>query len=437
MGELAARWRVRRWWWAAPAVVGLLAYGVVRALTAGADATPKPPATATADRGPVTTEVATTGTVRPAQTRGLSFTVAGTVTDVRVRPGTMVTPGQVLAAVDDAAATAAVNTADKALRDAETALTAARNAGTATPSTGCAGANVAAGYHPPAPAPAGTPTTTATPRPTPTTAPAPTHSVPGTTAPRTTAPRPTAPRTTGPAPGGPRTTAPGGRPTAGSSGCPSTSTGQAGGGNQGRDAGGDPILSARQRVNQATATLANAEAALDGATITAPMAGKILTVTGPVGGQVSAGATFITLADVNAMQITATFPEADADHLAERQTAVVSLADRPGTTFPATVIQVDPVGTLDGTMVRYGVLFSFTKAPTDLLVGQSANVRVTTGAAAEVLRVPSTAVHDVSNGNGTVLRPAGRVSVGVGLRGDQYTQITSGLDAGDIVTRSW
>jgi HlyD family secretion protein len=29
------------------------------------------------------------------------------------------------------------------------------------------------------------------------------------------------------------------------------------------------------------------------------------------------------------------------------------------------------------------------------------------------------------------------VKVGVGLRGDQYTQITSGLVAGDQVVRSW
>jgi HlyD family secretion protein len=191
-------------------------------------------------------------------------------------------------------------------------------------------------------------------------------------------------------------------------------------------------------------TLENAEDALNGATISAPIAGRILSVSGKVGSQVSAGSAFITLADVYDMQISADFPEADADRLAVKQQATASLADRVGQSFKATVVQVDPIGTSDGTMVRYGVLLSFVDPPKDLLVGQSANVRVTTGAATDVLRVPSTAVHDVAGTTGTVLRPAGGaggagspVKVGVGLHGDQYTQITSGLTEGDVVVRSW
>jgi HlyD family secretion protein len=201
------------------------------------------------------------------------------------------------------------------------------------------------------------------------------------------------------------------------------------------------VLSAEQRVNQAQVTLENAEDALDGATITAPIAGKILAVSGKVGSQVSAGSTFVTLADVYDMQISADFPEADADHVAVQQAATAALANKPGQTFRATVVQVDPTGTSDGTMVRYGVLLSFVDAPKDLLVGQSANVVVTTGSVPDALRVPSTAVHDIAGTSGTVLKSAGgttsQVKVGLGLIGDQYTQITSGLGAGDTVVRSW
>jgi len=185
----------------------------------------------------------------------------------------------------------------------------------------------------------------------------------------------------------------------------------------------------------------NAEDALEGATITAPIAGRILSVSGKVGSQVGAGSAFITLADVYDMQISADFPEADADRLAVKQQAVATLADREGQTFKATVVQADPIGTSDGTMVRYGVLLSFVDPPKDLLVGQSANVRVTTGSKTDVLRVPSTAVHNVAGATGTVLRPGGganaQVKVGVGLHGDAYTEITSGLAAGDAVVRSW
>jgi HlyD family secretion protein len=402
MGEvLAGR---RRWIGAAVAgvVLALIGFGVVRAL--GADATePVAAATVAADRGAVTTEVATTGTVQPAQTRSLSFAVAGTVESVAVRAGTTVTAGQVLAKVDDTDAAEAVADARDALTDARDALAEAK-AGTTT--TTC-GANVAAAYTSP------TATATASPSASPSVSASPSPSA-----------SPSATRTSSPA----RTTAPGRTGGGGSSTCGS-------GGQQG--GGSDPILSAEQRVTQATTTLENAEDALAGATITAPIAGRVITVTGKVGSQVSAGSTFVTLADVYDMQISAEFPEADADRLAVRQKAVVTLADRSGQDFAATVVQVDPTGTSDGTMVRYGVLLSFDEAPGDLLVGQSAGVRVTTGAKPDVLRVPSTAVHDVAGTKGTVLRDGARVEVGVGLRGDQYTEITSGLAEGDTVVRSW
>jgi len=439
MGELAAAWRGgrwrggrRRWVWlvAAVVVVALVAYGVVHALTAGAGTKAKPAATAAVDKGAVTTEVATTGTLQPAQTRSLSFAVAGTVQSVSVRAGNTVTPGQALAKVDDTDATATVNSAQKALDDAQTALTTAQsNAAKATTSTSCTGVNVPAAYPSPSVSPSATPTATASPRPTATHTAAPTRT--------TTPPRTGTPGRTGTAPGA--TSSCGTGSGSGTQGSGSQGSGTQGGSSQG--GGTDAVYSAQQRVTQATVTLENAEDALDGTAITAPIAGRILSVSGKVGSQVSAGSAFITLADVYDMQISADFPEADADRLAVKQQATASLADRAGQSFKATVVQVDPIGTSDGTMVRYGVLLSFVDPPKDLLVGQSANVRVTTGSATDVLRVPSTAVHDVAGTTGTVQRSVGgvgsAVKVGVGLHGDQYTQITSGLTEGDVVVRSW
>ena len=111
MGEaLAGR---RRWIWVAVAVVllALLGYGVVHALTADATVKPKAVATVAVDRGAVTTEVATTGTVQPAQTRSLSFAVKGTVESISVRAGSTVGAGQTLAKVDDTDAAKAVDDA--------------------------------------------------------------------------------------------------------------------------------------------------------------------------------------------------------------------------------------------------------------------------------------------------------------------------------------
>jgi HlyD family secretion protein len=403
MGNGLTAWRGvnRRWLWptAALVVVLLIAAGAVRALTAGADEKPAAVATVAVDRGEVTAEVATTGTVEPAQTRSLSFAVGGTVESVKVRAGTMVTVGQELATIDDTDAADRVDSARDTLTDAQDALADARDAAADTSAgRSCGFAPVAYGTSGPvAPgAPSGSPAPSAT---------------RGSGA-------PASPRTSGPvvtkAPS--RTTAPT---------CAA------------RQGGGDAVLSAEQRVNQAEVAVRDAEDALEGTTITAPIAGRILSVGGKVGSQVGAGSVFLTLADTFAMQISAAFPEADADRLAVKQQAVATLADRAGEDFGATVVQVDPVGTDDGTMVRYGVLLAFTEPPENLLVGQSAAVRVTTGSAAGVLRVPSTAVHDVAGTTGTVLRDGARVEVGVGLRGDLFTEITSGLSEGAAVARSW
>ncbi|TDO42553.1 efflux RND transporter periplasmic adaptor subunit [Paractinoplanes brasiliensis] len=402
MGE--ARAGRRRWVRGAAAVVvsALIAFGVGRALTAGAETKPVAAATVAADRGAVTSEVATTGTVQPAQTHSLSFGVAGTVETIAVRAGTAVTAGQVLARVDDADAAEAVDDAQDALDDAEDALAEAEKSA-AAPAT--CGSNVAAAYTSPS---AGLSPTSAVPAVTPSA-------------------RPT---TTGPAAAPSRTTSPARTP-AGSAPTSGTCAGDRG------QPGGDAVLSAQQRVNQATVALDKAEKALAGATLKAPVAGRILSVAGKVGSRVSAGNAFITLADVQDMQISANFPEADADRLAAGQKAVVAPADRAGQWLPATVVQVDPVGTGDGAMVRYGVLLSFDAAPKDLLVGQSASVRVTTGSKAEALRVPSTAVHDVSGDQGTVLRNGAPTKVVIGLRGDQYTEIAGGLSEGDEIVRSW
>ncbi|HWS32703.1 MAG TPA: efflux RND transporter periplasmic adaptor subunit [Actinoplanes sp.] len=400
----------RRLIWLAVAVVvlALIAFGVVRALTAGAaEEVSAKSEIVKADKGEVTTEVATTGTLQAAQTRSLSFAVSAEVETVKVRAGNTVTAGQVLATVDDADAAERVDDATEALSDAQDKLTAAKSASTSTTSTGC---NVAAAYVEPSSSPSAS-------------EPVPASPSPAATATPSASAKPSATRTST-KPSAPRAT---------TSTCASTGGGSRGGGSSSTDA----ILSAQQRVNAAEVTLEEAEEALAGTRIVAPIAGKILTVGGKVGSSAKSGSAFITLADVYDMQISADFPEADADHLEVTQKAVVTLADRAGETFAATVVQVDPVGTSDGTLTRFGVVLSFDEAPAELLVGQSANVRVTTGSKENVLRVPSTAVHDVSGENGTVLKDGAEVAVKLGLRGDQYTEITSGLTESDSVAKSW
>lgn len=402
--------RGRRTWWVAGGVVVVavvLTSAGAYALTTGQPAASAKTSTAKVDRGEVATAVATTGILEPAQTRSLGFAASGTVTKVNVRAGDQAKAGQVLAEMDDAAALDKVDGAEEALDEAQDALDEAEDA--ADTATCPASTTTSPGYRL-----AALPVTTPTPSATGGAAtPAPTVTVTVTVTVTETV-----------------TVAPSAAPTTRSSPSPSSGTNCANGGGA---SGGDAILSAEQKVTSAELALAEAKEELAGTKITAPIAGRVLTVSGSVGSDVSSGGTLVTLADVAGMQVAASFPEADAGRLATGLTATVTLADRPGEEFTARVVQVDPVGTADGDMVTYGAVLAFDEVPADLLVGQSAGVKVTTSSVADVLRVPSTAV----GGTGTVLvrTPAGDAerSVEVGLRGDQYTEIKSGLIEGDEI----
>ncbi|NMO51856.1 efflux RND transporter periplasmic adaptor subunit [Actinoplanes sp. TBRC 11911] len=394
----------------------------------------EPVATVAVGTGAVTAAVAATGTVQPAAIRALSFAVDATVKSVGVRAGSRVAKGAVLAFVDDADAVDSVAEAKESLSEAEDRLAAAKSAeakaaaGKTAAATSAAETSIASTSAAAKAAAASAAAKAAAPL-------AAAKAVAGfSTATAATAHAASSASEAAPNPplsvsGTTSTTVIGAASAAGGTG------GQGGGAEA--SAAGDATFVAQTQVNQARYALAEARVALAGTTITAPVAGTVMAVAGKVGANVSKGATFITLADADAMRVSAAFPEADAGSLAVGQNATVTLAGRVGEKFAASVVQVDPVGVADGTLVTYGVMLVFGKQPAGLLAGQSAAVEVTTDWVAESLRVPSTAVHDAGGGKGTVRVAGSERRVGVGLRGDQYTQITSGLTAGELVVRSW
>ena len=78
-------------------------------------------------QGTVSQTVSASGSVASAATANANFTTSGTVTEVGVKVGDVVTKGQVLAKVDPTAAQASLNTAKANLTAAKAALTRAEN----------------------------------------------------------------------------------------------------------------------------------------------------------------------------------------------------------------------------------------------------------------------------------------------------------------------
>ncbi|MEU7937402.1 efflux RND transporter periplasmic adaptor subunit [Microbispora bryophytorum] len=216
---------------------------------------------------------------------------------------------------------------------------------------------------------------------------------------------------------------------------------QAGQGGQGgqRGQGGGARLTEAQaeaQVSQATSELAEAKEALAGVRIKAPADGTVMSVAGTVGSRYTSG-TFITLGDLDDLQVQAMFTESDIRFLKVGQAATVTLATRPGQEYPGTVAHIDPTATTSDRLVRYGVTIVLNSRPARLLLGQSATVRVTTGQAADALYLPSQAVRAQGDGTAVVTVADGGThsprTVKVGVRGDSYVEITGGLSEGDQV----
>lgn len=413
--------RVRAVWWitGAVALAALVAAGFTT-LASGAG-TPKAVASSTAQvrRGTVSTVASSAGTVIASATRGLSFSMSGTVTELTVKAGDQVSAGQVLARIDDTDAQSAVADAQTQVDAARDALTRAEQAASPTPTPSACSVI----------APAGDVVATGDPTPSPSPSPSTRASGSGTGSGSGSG------TGTGSTPGW--GSGSGGPGTAGSSGDCTGGTARTGGGR-----GTDAIYTAQQQLNNANLALTQAKRKLDGTVISAPIAGRVLSVAGTVGSTESPGSGgFIVLGNAADTQVSAAFTETDVAHLAVGQAAAITLPDQDDKQFTGKVAQVSPAGTTSDRLVKYTVLIAFDQPPDDVLYGQSATVVVTTDSVSDVLCVPSNAVVDITagadGGTGMVtVRADGHDTprtVRIGLRGDQYTEIRSGLALGDTV----
>ncbi|WP_262847858.1 efflux RND transporter periplasmic adaptor subunit [Sphaerisporangium corydalis] len=212
--------------------------------------------------------------------------------------------------------------------------------------------------------------------------------------------------------------------------------GQGGRGGQGGQAV-TTVAQAEAKISEARTALQNAEDALAGVRIKAPEKGTILSVAGVVGTQANAGAAFITLGDLDELQVKAMFSQTDVGRLKIGQKASVSLATRAGRTYAGEVTHIDVMATSTNRLVQYGVMIAFARQPADLLLGQTATVQVTVDEAEDAVYVPAQALRTRADGVPTVLVGNGGQSVEraveVGVRGDQYVEIRSGLSEGDRV----
>jgi macrolide-specific efflux system membrane fusion protein len=398
--------------------------------------------TAAVARGTVLASVSASGTLVSPSDTGVSFGASGKVTAVNVKVGDQVKAGQVLARMDTAqadedlaAAQSGVDVAQANLDKAEKGTSVQSSGGQGSGGGSGGGGNnqqadvrpAAAGADQTATEPAAG--SSATPRPQTSGSgkqtPAPTVTV---TITKTVAASPT----------------------------PSPST----------TVDASQVAQAQNALVQAQNKLAQAQRALDATVLKAPNDGVVASVAGKVGdtvgtsggsgsgstgggsggsggssGSSSSSSTpsgFVVLTNPGGMQAAASFSEADAGKIKAGQAAVVTLNVDSTVKRNAKVVSINPLPDSGGSSgsVKYSARVALDGDLSTLRTGQTASIQVVIQEADNALYVPAGAVTGTGTTGTVQVDVAGsteRRQVELGVKGDQTTQILTGLNEGDLV----
>lgn len=234
------------------------------------------------------------------------------------------------------------------------------------------------------------------------------------------------------------------------------------------DADSATLASAQAQVTSANADVTTAQQAVDGTVLAAPMAGTVTAISGAVGSTSSGGSSsssgssggstgggggaassttsstsssstssgFVSLADLTKMQVNGSFAEADATKLKVGQVANVSWSALTTARATGKVATIAPTATTANNVNSYAVVITLDTLPDGIRIGQSTTAVVTVNDSPDAIRIPTTALH-TAGGLRTVTVRVNNVDtakqVEVGITGNSYVEITSGLRVGDQV----
>ena len=192
------------------------------------------------------------------------------------------------------------------------------------------------------------------------------------------------------------------------------------------------VLSAQVSADQAQLNLANA-------TLRAPTAGVVATLTGQAGEAATGSATnpFVSIANVTTLALHGTIGEADVAKLRLGQVATVTVdAVGAGSRMTGKVTLIDPVATIQQGVPVYGVDVTVDVPDPAVRPGMSGTANVILASRTNVLTVPNLAIRTTSGRRGVrVMRDGKAVDAEVvfGIATDTVTEVVSGLEEGDLV----
>jgi HlyD family secretion protein len=202
-------------------------------------------------------------------------------------------------------------------------------------------------------------------------------------------------------------------------------------------------------IKEAKSNMDQAKARLDGTQIIAPFAGTIMQVNIAGGDTVAVGSTdnnvidatkAIVIDDTSDPYLEVYWNESDWSMVKLGKVVEITFDDLSDQVYSGTITEVDSrLAVSNGSnVVRGEVSLNASYADLSLPIGATATVEAVNQRADNAVFIPIEALHEYSSGEYAVFvltdgEPAIR-TVEVGLKTAEYAQITSGLEAGEVVT---
>jgi RND family efflux transporter MFP subunit len=189
-------------------------------------------------------------------------------------------------------------------------------------------------------------------------------------------------------------------------------------------------------IDAATASLIEAQQSLASAQLTSPLSGTVASVGLTSGQTVAAGSSSDAITIINASSYQATAS------LTSTQAAQVKVGDKASvtvngitSTLTGTVSRVGPVD-VSGSSYTYPLIVVLSGGSHGIAAGSTAQVQVVLREAVNALAVPTSAVHTSGTRSYVFVPESGqetRKTISVGVVGNIYTQVTSGVTKGTTV----
>jgi len=197
---------------------------------------------------------------------------------------------------------------------------------------------------------------------------------------------------------------------------------------------------ARRQVESARAALKESEVNLGYATITAPIAGVIASVSTQEGETVAAGLNapvFVTIINLKRLQVDAFVDEVDIGKVHKNQKAVFTVDSYPAREFEGNVSAIYPKAVIQENVVNYDVVIDITSSFNGLLrPDMTASVTIMLEARSNVLAVPAEAVKRERGKTLLYVLTDGRAEpreVKTGWKDGSWIEIAGGVEEGQTV----